>query len=93
MKSKRGQAMVESVVAVLVIAAALLGAVHLARIVLAKATLSHAAARVARARAVGMNDFMCVKIARASAIGVSGARLWPEQVASEKALVPLYLET
>ena len=42
-----------------------------------KILVEHAAMRVARARAVGFNDFMCVKTARVAVIPVAGKRLWP----------------
>ena len=42
-----------------------------------KILLVHAAMRVARARTVGLNEFMCLKAARVAVIPVAGKRIWP----------------
>lgn len=42
-----------------------------------KIIAEHAAMRVARARTVGLNDFMCLKAARIATIPIAGERLWP----------------
>ena len=89
---KRGQAVVETLVAVLAVTFLFFGAWRLSRRVAARAVLDHAAARTARAKAVGFNSFMCLKTARAAMIPVAGERLWPEyDGVDETARVPLYL--
>ncbi len=89
---RRGQAMVETLIAVLVIMGLFFGAFRISRMVAARTLLDHAAARAARAKAVGFNDFMCEKSARVAMIPVAGARLWPEELAfNEAARVPIYL--
>lgn len=89
---RRGQAMVETVLAVLVIMLIFFGAYQLSRMVAARTLLDHAAARAARAKAVGFNDFMCEKSARVAMIPVAGERLWPEEAGfAEVARVPIYL--
>ena len=88
---KRAQAMVETLVAVLLIVALFDGAWRLSRLVAAKTLLDHAAARAARAKAVGLNEFMCLKTARASMIPVAGKRLWPDYGFDEVARIPIYM--
>lgn len=90
-----GQAMVETVLAVLIISFLFLALFKLSHMLTGKIMLEHAAMRVARARAVGFNDFMCMKIARVAVIPVSGKRLWPEEDAdgmSETSRVYTYFE-
>ena len=76
---RSGQAMIETVLAVLIITFVFLGLFKLSHMLTGKIMLEHAAMRVARARAVGFNDFMCVKTARAAVIPVAGKRLWPSE--------------
>lgn len=78
-KAHSGQAMIETVLAVLVISFLFFALFKLSHMLTGKIMLEHAAMRVARARAVGFNDFMCTKIARAAVIPVAGKRLWPEE--------------
>ena len=78
MKSRRGQAMIETVLAALIITSIFLCLFKLAHSLTGKILLEHAAMRSARARAIGMNEFMCVKAARIAVIPVAGERLWPE---------------
>ena len=75
---RRGQAMIETVIAVLIVTSIFLCLFKLAHLLTGKILLEHAAMRSARARAIGMNDFMCKKAARIAMIPVSGRRLWPE---------------
>lgn len=93
---RRGQAMVETVLAVLVVSFAFLALFKLSYLLTGKIVLQHAAMRAARARAVGLNDFMCRKSARVAAIPIAGKCLWPTDggelgVAAELARVPEYL--
>ena len=67
-----GQAMVETVLAVLIISFLFLALFKLSHMLTGKIMLEHAAMRVARARAVGMNEFMCLKAARVAVIPVAG---------------------
>jgi hypothetical protein len=70
--------MLETLLAAVVVTFAFLCLFRLSRALTGKILAEHAAMRVARARAVGMNDFMCLKVARVASIPVSGRRLWPE---------------
>ena len=70
--------MVESVVAVLFVAFLFFALFFLARMLTVKIMLEYAASRVARARTVGLNDFICEKAARVAVMTVAGARLWPD---------------
>lgn len=91
---RRAQAMLETLIAVLVILFVFTGAHLVTRMLAARTILDHAASRAARAKAVGFNDFMCEKSARAAMIPVAGKRLWPEDIAfDEVARVPIYLES
>ena len=69
--------MIETVLAVLLVSFTFVVLFRLSYMLTGKILLEHAAMRVARARTVGFNDFMCRKIARAAVIPVSGRRLWP----------------
>ena len=75
--ARSGQAMIETVLAVLVISFCFMLLFRFSQMVTSKIFLEHAAMRVARARAVGLNDFMCEKAARVAVIPVAGERLWP----------------
>ncbi|MBO7482447.1 MAG: pilus assembly protein [Kiritimatiellae bacterium] len=91
---RRGQAMVETVVAVVFLSFAFLALVQLSQMLQARILLDHAAARAARARAVGFNEYMCRKVARAAVIPIAGECLWPlglDDGWSEAARVPAYL--
>ena len=97
-KSKSGQAMIETVLAVLVITFVFLTLFKLSHMLTGKIMLEHAAMRVARARAVGMNEFMCLKAARVSVIPAAGKRLKPgpddtREDMSESALARMYMRT
>jgi len=70
--------MIETVFAVLIVTSIFLCLFKLSHMLTGKILLEHAAMRVARARSVGFNDFMCTKIARVATIPVAGKRLWPE---------------
>ena len=96
--TRRGQAMVETLLAVLVITGLFLALFKLSRMLTGKIMLEHAAMRVARARAVGMNEFMCIKAARVAVIPVAGERLKPgkddeRKDISEPALARMYMRT
>lgn len=69
--------MIETVIAVLIITFAFLALFRLSRLLTGKILLEHAAMRVARSRAVGLNDFMCRKAARIAVIPVAGRRIRP----------------
>lgn len=74
---RSGQAMIETVIAVLVISFIFIALFKLSYLLNGKILLEHAAMRVARARAVGYNDYMCLKVARIAVIPVAGKRVWP----------------
>lgn len=91
---RRGQAMIETVLAVLFITFVFLFVYKVERMLTARTLLDHAAARSARAKSVGFNDFMCLKSARVAMIPVAGKRLWPEEGGfTEASRVPIYLST
>ena len=89
--------MIETVLAVLVVTFVFLMLFNLSHLLTGKILVEHAAMRVARARAVGFNDFMCLKTARVAVIPVAGKRLWPADeeftTGNELARVRTYLES
>ena len=94
----RGQAMVETVLAVLVITFLFLVLFSLSRLLMGKVLMEHAAMRVSRARAVGCNEFQCLKAARVAIIPVAGERVRPgrddeRRNISEAALAKVYMCT
>ena len=89
---RRGQAMIETVFAVIIVTGILLVAWLFSEMLAARLFAEHAAARAARARTVGFNAFMCQKTARAALIPAAGRRLWPTGTDVDVArLVPDYL--
>ena len=74
---RSGQAMIETVLAVLFITFTFMCLFKLSYFLTGKVLLEHAAMRVARARTVGFNNFMCLKAARVAVIPVAGECLWP----------------
>lgn len=89
--------MVETVLAVVFASFLFMVLFRLSHMLTGKILVEHAAMRVARARAVGFNDFMCRKTARVAVIPVAGRRLWPDveglSDSVENARVRTYLES
>ena len=90
--------MIETVLAVFFISFAFIVMFRLAYMLTSKIFLEHAAMRVARARSVGFNDFMCRKSARVALIPVAGKRLWPTGDDAidwnmELSRIPIYMST
>ena len=75
--ARKGQALLETLLAAVVLTCAFLALFRLSHLLTGKILAEHAAMRVARARTVGLNDFMCLKAARVATIPVAGRRLWP----------------
>lgn len=75
---RKGQALVETLIATIVLTVVFLCLFRLSHMLTCKILAEHAAMRVARARTVGLNDFMCLKAARVATIPIAGKRLWPE---------------
>ena len=69
---KRGQAMVESTIAMIIILLVFLALFNLADLIRAKLLVENAAVKCARARAVGYNDFQLRKIARLATMPIAG---------------------
>ena len=78
-----GQAMVESMLVLLLMSVVFLGVFQYFHAAAARDILDHAAARAARARAVGFNHWMVLKAARVGAIPVSGKMLMPQEVPAD----------
>ena len=71
-RRRSGQAMVESVIALIIILLVFLALFNLSDFTRAKLLVENAAVKCARARAVGYNDFMLRKIARLATMPVAG---------------------
>ena len=98
--SRAGQAYLESFLVLLVLLLILFGFLQVALSVGDREIVHHAAARAARAKAVGFNDWMAEKAARVAAIPASGKLLDAElgyeeedgsRAAFELARIPAYL--
>jgi len=90
--------MVETLIAVLIVTSVFLCLFRLSRLLTGKILMQHAAMRVARARAVGFNEFMCTKAARVAVIPVAGERTWPTGADAignneELARIAIYMQT
>ena len=85
--------MLETVIAVLFITFFFLATFQLSLLLTSRVLADHAAARAARARAVGLNEFMCEKAARVAVIPVAGPQVWPvdNDGADEFYRIPTYL--
>ena len=81
-----GQAMIESLIVIILACFCFLAIFQYANLFASKAVLSHAAARAARSRAVGFNQWMVEKSARVAAIPASGARITPASVGMDPAI-------
>ena len=72
--------MVESMLVLLLMMVVFLGVFQFFHAAAARSILDHSAARAARAKTVGFNDWMVRKAARVAAIPVSGKMLMPEEI-------------
>ena len=70
---RKGQAMVETVVVMFVLCLVFFLVYEYANLLTAHTVVNYAAARAARARTVGFNDFMVTKTIRVATAGVAGA--------------------
>ena len=70
--------MVETLIAAVAVVFIAMAAIRFARLLLAKTSAEYAAQRTARARAVGLNRFMCQKTSRLALIPASGRKRRPE---------------
>ena len=70
---RKGQAMVETVVVMFFLCLAFFCVYEYANLLTAHTVVNYAAARAARARTVGFNDFMITKTVRVATAGVAGA--------------------
>ena len=91
--------MIEAVIAASILTVLFLALFFFSRILLGKMLTEYAAMKAARARAVGLNGFMCKKAARICVVPVAGERLTPakddarSRELSETALLRMYLQT
>jgi hypothetical protein len=76
-RRQEGQALVESCLAVMLICLVFTAVLQVAHVFVAREILGHAAASAARAKAVGFNNWMVTKVARAASIPNAGKLLEP----------------
>lgn len=69
---RSGQAMVEAIVALFFVCLVFFAVYEYASLLTARTVLDYAAARAARARAVGFNDFMVTKTVRVATMSTAG---------------------
>ncbi|MBT3295499.1 MAG: hypothetical protein HN919_18775 [Verrucomicrobia bacterium] len=74
---RRGASLIEACLAMALICMIFLGLFQVSRVLAARDVLNHAAARVARARTVGFDDWMVLKVARVATIPNAGIMLAP----------------
>ena len=74
---QQGASLIEACLALAIICLVFLGMFQVSRVLAARDTLNHAAARAARARTVGFNQWMVHKVARVAAIPNAGRMLEP----------------
>ena len=72
LRRKKGQAMVETTIALIIVLIVFLALFNLADLTRTKLLVENAAVKCARARAVGYNDFMLLKIARLATMPAAG---------------------
>ncbi len=77
--ARAGQSLIESLLVIALLSLVFWGAFQLSQLQAAKAVLSYAAAAGARARAVGLDDFMVYKVIHAAAIPNAGPMVTPDQ--------------
>ncbi|MDP6631176.1 MAG: TadE/TadG family type IV pilus assembly protein [Kiritimatiellia bacterium] len=83
---RQGASLIEACLALMIICLIFLGMFQVSRALAARDTLSHSAARVARARTVGFNQWMVRKVSRVAAIPNVGQMLEPLYVNENPAL-------
>jgi hypothetical protein len=77
-QKKSGQAMVETLIIMLVTLLLLFGLLQVSHAFAGREILRHSAARAARARTVGFNYWMCEKVMRVAAIPTAGKMIEPQ---------------
>ncbi|MEG1787943.1 MAG: hypothetical protein RR268_01810 [Kiritimatiellia bacterium] len=97
LRARRGQAMIESLLVLIVLVAGFCFFFDFAYGAVSRLLLNHAAARAARADTVGFNHFQQLKNARVALIPVSGKGTVPAgrklSASSELALIRTYLQS
>lgn len=77
---RRGQSLTESCIAIALICVVFIGALQISQIFAAREVLYRAAAAGARARTVGLNDFMVHKVVKVACIPIAGTMITPDDV-------------
>jgi hypothetical protein len=77
-RTRRGQSLVESCIAIALICVVLIGILQVSQVLASREILHHAAARGARARVVGLNWWMVEKVIRLATIPNAGRMTVPQ---------------
>ena len=77
MASRSGQSLIESCIVIAILCLVLFGTMQISQCYMAQEVLTHAALCGARARAVGLNDFMVQNTARIASIPLAGQLVQP----------------
>ena len=85
--NRSGQAMVESLIAITLICLIFFGSMQISQLFAAREILYHAAARGARAKTVGFNQWMVRKAIHVASIPISGAMLTPQLDPRDPAII------
>ena len=95
---RSGQTLVESCIVIILISLIFFGILQLSQIFAAQEVLDYAAGRGARAKTVGLNDFMVHKTVRIGSIPNAGLLEWPDvpggpadQYEVESSRIPFFL--
>ena len=102
-RSQRGQALVESVICMLLICLVLFGLLQVFYLYVAQMVFDYASFATARSSSVGFADYLVSRSSRVASIGASGELLYPQegvaslgdplsQCAFEKIRIPEYLQ-
>jgi hypothetical protein len=89
---RAGQSLIEACLALLILCLIFMGFFQVSQLVAARQVLYHAAARGARAKMVGLNQFMVDKAIRVAAIPNAGRMIQPD-IANEDNALREWLET
>jgi hypothetical protein len=84
---RSGQAMIESLIAIILICLIFFGAMQMSQMFAAREILYHVAARGARAKTVGFNQWMVRKAIYVASIPVAGAMVTPQLDPRDQAII------
>ena len=78
--SRAGQSLIESCLVIAILCLVLFGGIQISQLYLTREILDYAASSGARARAVGLNDFMVRKTVQLASVSIAGAVINPHNI-------------